>query len=125
MSEVLERSTVKDVADDLVAMWKAGQFDESGEKYWSADVISYENAPPGADMAEIRGVEGVRAKGEWWAANHEVHGVEVEGPYINGDQFTVRFKMDLTPKDGARRTMDEIGLYTIRDGKIAEERFFY
>lgn len=125
MSEVLDKPTTKDVADALVAMWKAGQFDESGEAYWADDVVSYENAPPGADMAEIRGRAGVKAKGDWWNANHEIHGVVVEGPYLNGDQFAVRFKMDITPKGGERMTMDEIGLYTIRGGKIAEERFFY
>lgn len=124
MSEVQERPTVQDVANDLVAMWKAGQFDESGEKYWADDVVSYENMP-GAEMAEIRGKAGVRGKGEWWGANHEVHGVEVDGPFLNGDQFAVRFKMDITPKDGERHVMDEVGLYTIQGGKIAEERFFY
>lgn len=31
--------------------------------------------------------------------------------------------MDVTPKDGERMQMDEIGLYTVRDGKIVEERF--
>ena len=52
--------------------------------------------------------------------------MEVEGPYLNGDQFAVRMKMDLTVKEsGERITMDEIGLYTVKDGKIAEERFFY
>lgn len=124
MSEVLDTPTTQQVADDLIAMWKAGKFDESGEKYWAPDVVSYENMP-GNEMAEIRGVAGVRAKGEWWGANHEVHGVEIEGPYMHGDQFAVRFKMDLTPKDGQRHTLDEIGVYTIRGGKIAEERFFY
>ena len=123
MSEVLERPTVADVANALVAMWKAGQFDESGEKYWADDVVSYENMP-GNEMAEIRGKAGVRGKGEWWANNHEVHSTEVEGPFLQGDQFAVRFKMDLTPKGGERHTMDEIGLYTIWAGKIAEERFF-
>ena len=124
MSEVLDKPTTQDVANDLVAMWKAGDFDASGEKYWAEDVVSYENMP-GADMAEVRGKAGVKAKGDWWNANHEIHSVLVEGPYLNGDQFAVRFKMEITPKDGERQTMDEIGLYTIRGGKIAEERFFY
>jgi ketosteroid isomerase-like protein len=44
---------------------------------------------------------------------------------VNGDQFALRFSMDVTPKGGARLQMDEIGLYTVRDGKIVEERFFY
>jgi ketosteroid isomerase-like protein len=34
--------------------------------------------------------------------------------------------MDVTPKaTGERTTLDEVGLYTIKDGKIVEERFFY
>jgi ketosteroid isomerase-like protein len=123
MSEVLEKTKTQQVAEDLVAMCKAGQFDESGEKYWADDVLSVEATP--GDMHEIRGKAGVKAKGDWWAANHEIHSVEVEGPYVNGDQFAVRFKMDLTPKGGARIQMDEVGVYTVRDGKIAEERFFY
>ena len=65
-------------------------------------------------------------KGEWWSNAHEVHSSEVEGPYVNGDQFVVRFKMDLTQKEtGNRIQMDEVGVYTIKNGKIAEERFFY
>jgi ketosteroid isomerase-like protein len=123
MSEVLERNTVQEIAQDLVAMCKAGQFDESGEKYWADDVVSLEPMP--GDMARIQGKAGVRAKGEWWAANNEIHGVEVEGPYVHGDQFVVRFKMELTPKGGERTSMDEVGLYTVKDGKIVEERFFY
>jgi len=115
--------SVKEIADDLVAMCKAGQFGASGEKYWADDVVSVEAMP--GDMAVIRGKDGVRGKGEWWEANHEIHSVEVQGPYVNGDQFAVRFKMDVTPKDGQRMTMDEVGLYTIKDGKIAEERFLY
>lgn len=123
MSEVQERPTVQQVAEDLVAMCKAGQFDESGEKYWADDVVSREPMP-GA-MAEIRGKAGVKAKGEWWAANHEVHDVVVEGPYVSGDQFVVRFRMDITPKGGQRITLDEVGLYTVEDGRIVEESFFY
>jgi ketosteroid isomerase-like protein len=116
--------SVKDIADDLVSLCKAGKFAEAGEKYWADDVISVEAMP--GDMAEIHGKEAVRAKGEWWAGAHEVHSFEVEGPYVNGDEFVVRFKMDLTQKEsGARMSMDEVGLYTVEDGKIIEERFFY
>jgi len=116
--------TVKDIADDLVALCKAGKFDESGEKYWADDVVSVEAMT--GDMARVAGKAAVRGKGEWWTANHEVHGFEITGPFVNGDQFVVGFKMDITPKaTGERVTLDEVGLYTIKDGKIAEERFFY
>src|SRR5262245_57216310 len=109
----------QDIANDLVALCKAGKFDEAGEKYWADDVLSVEAMP--GDMAEVRGKDAVRGKGEWWSENHEVHDFEVSGPYVNGDQFAVRFKMDITPKEtGERTTMEEVGIYTIRGGKIAE-----
>ena len=123
MSEVKDRSATQEIATDLVAMCKRGEFDASGEKYWADDVVSLEPMP--GEMARIQGKAGVRGKGEWWSANHEIHDVLVEGPYVNGDQFAVRFKMDVTPKGGERMTIDEVALYTLRDGKIAEERFFY
>lgn len=115
--------TTQDIAHDLVALCREGKFDEAGEKYWAADVLSVE---PMGDNAESRGIEAARAKGEWWSGAHDIHGVVVEGPYVNGDQFIVRFVMDITAKaSGNRMKMDETALYTIKDGKIAEERFFY
>jgi ketosteroid isomerase-like protein len=118
--------TVQDIATDFVTICKTGDFDGAGEKYWSPDVVSIEAfAPDGGDPA-ARGIDAVRAKGVWWYENHEIHSVEAAGPYVNGDQFIVRFKMDVTFKQtGARMQMDEDGLYTVRDGKIVEERFFY
>ena len=115
--------TTHEIAHDLVALCRAGEFDKAGEKYWADDVVSVEAM---GDNPALHGKDAVRGKGEWWAGAHEVHSVEVEGPYVNGDEFVVRFKMDLTVKEtGDRRIMDEVGLYTIEGGKIAEERFFY
>jgi SnoaL-like domain len=115
--------TTQDIAHDLVALCREGKFDEAGEKYWAEDVLSVE---PMGDNAESRGIEAARAKGAWWAGAHDVHGVKVEGPYVHGDSFAVRFTMDITVKEtGQRHTMDEVGLYVLKNGKIAEERFFY
>jgi ketosteroid isomerase-like protein len=112
-----------DVAAKFTTALKAGRFEEA-ETFWSDDVVSIE-AQDGP-MREVRGRPAVHAKGEWWVANHDVHGFETSGPYVNGDQFALRFKIDVTPKASGQRTqMEEVGLYTVRDGKIAEERFFY
>ena len=112
-----------DVAAKFTAALKAGKFEEA-EGFWSDDVVSFE-AQDGP-MREVRGRAAVHAKGEWWVANHDVHSFETSGPYVNGDQFTLRFRIDVTPKATGQRTqMDEVGLYTVRDGRIAEERFFY
>lgn len=115
---------IKTLADDFTALCKTGAFDAAGKKYWADDVVSLEAGD--GDMARAEGLAAVKGKGEWWAANHEIHGFETEGPYLNGDQFGVIFRMDITQKQtGQRVKMDEIALYTVRGGKIVEERFYY
>jgi hypothetical protein len=115
--------SIQNIAHDLVKLCKQGKFAEAGEKYWDDNVISVEAM---GDNAELKGKASARGKGEWWEKAHEVHGALVEGPYINGNQFVVRFKMDMTVRQsGERRSMDEVGLYTVRKDKIVEERFFY
>ena len=48
------------------------------------------------------------------------------GPYPNGDRFAVRFAFDITNKpSGKRMQMDEVGLFTVENGKITREEFFY
>lgn len=113
----------KDLAKAFTNLCAKGEFDAAGQKYWAEDVVSREPMP--GDMAIAKGRKAVQAKGEWWYANHDVHGVKVEGPYVHGNQFVVRFTMDVTPKTGNRMTMDEVGLFTVANGKIVEESFFY
>ena len=115
--------TTADIAKQFTAALKAGKF-EDAERFWSDDVVSIEAMD--GPMKEARGKAAVHAKGEWWTANHEVHKFESSDPFVNGDQFALRFFIDVTPKEsGKRMQMDEVGLYTVRGDKIVEERFFY
>lgn len=112
-----------DVAEGLVGLCKTGAFREAIEKYYGDDIVSVE---PMGEPAEVRGLSAVLAKADWWDKSFEIHGVEVEGPYTNGEYFAVRFKLDATNKmSGERNSMDEIALYEVKDGKIVHERFLY
>lgn len=113
----------QELAAAFTALCRKGEFDAAGDRFWADDVVSVEAME--GDMARLQGRAALKANGEWWYANHEIHAVQVGGPYVNGNQFMVRFSMDVTPKGQPRVQMDEVGLYTVRDGKIAEERFFY
>jgi ketosteroid isomerase-like protein len=90
------------------------------------DVVSVEaGASPGMER-EARGLAAVKAKGEWWLANHEVHSAVLTGPWPHDDRFIVGFQYDVTNKpSGQRMKLDEVGLYEIRNGKIVREEFFY
>jgi hypothetical protein len=76
--------------------------------------------------AEMKGIDAIRGKNQWWMENHEVHSANVNGPFVGEDQFAVEFDFDVTFKhNGKRMKMTEMGLYTIKGGKIVREHFFY
>lgn len=116
--------TTRETAEAFTAMLKANDHEGAAKKYNAASIVSIEAME--GPMARVEGTDAVQKKSDWWYANHTVHSVTTEGPYVNGDQFSLRFAMDVTTKEtGARMQMQEVGLYTVKAGKITEERFFY
>jgi ketosteroid isomerase-like protein len=118
--------TTQEIASRLVALCSQGKFEEAMNELYSPDIVSMEaGAPPGMSR-ESKGIAAVRAKGEWWRNNHEVHGFSVEGPLVAGSHFAVTFKMDVTIKQmGKRVAMEEVAVYKVANGKIVYEEFFY
>ncbi len=115
---------VKTIAQRFTDMLRDGQMEAAQNAYWSENVVSLE--PEGGAHARCEGLDQLTKKHEWWDEQVlEMHSSEVLGPYVHGDQFVIRFVMDATMKDHGRVPMDELGVYTVRDGKIVEERFFY
>jgi ketosteroid isomerase-like protein len=117
--------TTQEVANKVVQLCSQGKFMDAMSLY-SPDIVSMEAGAPPGQSRESKGIEAVKAKGEWWTANHEVHSTKVEGPLVAGAFFSVVFKMDVTFKPQSRRfQMDEIAVYKVLDGKIVYEEFFY
>jgi ketosteroid isomerase-like protein len=118
-----------DVATRLVELCNAGEFETAITTLYAENVVSVEaSAPPGQppESATVHGIAAVQAKGEWWRDNHVVHASRVTGPWPHGERFIVGFEFDVTFKpSGQRFPMQEMGLYTVTDGKIVREEFFY
>jgi SnoaL-like domain len=117
--------TTTEIANKLVSLCKQGK-DHEAHALYAADAVSVEaGGPPGMDRVS-RGLDAIKGKGQWWYDNHVVHSVVVAGPWPHDDRFIVGFKMDITVKATAERsTMEEMALYTVKDGKIVREEFFY
>ncbi len=117
------------VGKKLVELCRDGKNVEAIETFYSPDIVSIEAAGSPAMPARTDGIEAVRRKMEWWENNNEVHRASVEGPWPHGDKFIVRFNYEVTSKSGPmagnRMTIDEAALYTLKDGKIVQEEFFY
>ena len=118
--------TTQQVADELVRLCRAGKFHEATGSLYADDIVSVEAGAPPGQSRESTGLGAVKAKGEWWEQNHEVHAATVEGPLVAGAHFAVTFKLDVTFKPENRRLqMEEVGVYKVKDGKVAYEEFFY
>ena len=113
------------IANQLVELCRQGKNSEAKALY-AEDAVSVEAfAPPGMDRVS-RGLAAIRAKGEGWSANHEIHSAIVAGPWPLDDKFIVGFKYEVTHKPSGRRmTMEEMGLYSVQGGKIVREEYFY
>jgi ketosteroid isomerase-like protein len=115
-----------DIAKRYVELVAQHKYEECINELFAKDAVSVEAAVPPGRERSARGVEAIRAKGEWWANNHIVHSASVDGPYPHDDRFAVRFAYEVTFKpENKRFPMEEIGLFTIKDGKIVKEEFFY
>lgn len=118
--------TTLEVGKKLVELCSKGKAKEAMETLYSPDIASIEAMSMPNMPAEQHGIKAVMAKSQWWEENHTVHSASCEGPFPNGNQFIVRFKYDITNKPmNKRMTMDEMGLYTVQNGKIVREEFFY
>jgi len=118
--------TTTEIARTYVALCKDGKGAECLDTLFAKDAVSVEAAAPPGGERTTKGLDAIRGKSKWWNENHTVHKAEVFGPYPHDDRFAVRFVYDVTHKpSGKRFAMDEVGLFTVTNGKITREEFFY
>jgi len=116
--------SVRTVGQKFVELCRQGKNFDVMRTMYSPDIVSVEG-----DGAETRGQQPVIKKSEDWVSDKTFHGETVAGPFFNGanpDQFVVYFTLDITPKaSGKRITLEEIGVYTVKNDLIVREQFFY
>ena len=122
-------SSTLEIGKKLVELCRQGKEKEALDTLYSPNIVSIEPFDGPGGKARMEGMAAIKGKAEWWEKNHEVHARQAEGPWPHGDRFIVRFKYEITPKlgpmAGKRMTMDETGLYKVKDGKVIQEEFFY
>jgi len=118
-----------EIGKKLVDLCSNGKDLEAIETLDSPSVVSVEAVADPRFPQSVEGIDAIKGKFEWWTHNHDVHRAQVRGPFPHGDRFIVFFNYEITPKDGPmkgqRIQMDEAGLYTVINGKIVKEEFFY
>jgi SnoaL-like domain len=119
-----EIMNTEEVANELVGLCRKGDFRGAMESLYAKDIVSVEAHQMENMPAEMRGIDQVRGKTDWWEKNMEVHSAKIGGPFVARDTFVVQFDIDATDKSSKERMqMSEVGIYTVKDGKVAREEF--
>jgi len=115
--------TTEEVAKKVVEVVRKQAWYDALDLY-DDNIVSVEAYSAGGGSPETRGKEGVRGKIDWWVNAMEVHSFKASEPFVGHDRFVVQYDADVTDKKSKeRRKLSEVGVYTVKDGKIVREEF--
>ena len=118
--------TTSEVAARFVELCSQFKNFDAMKELYADDIVSVEASPRPNGSLETAGKAAVIEKSAGWAGATEIHGGSITGPYLLQDRFAVNFAFEVTPKaTGKRLSVQEIAVYTVANGKITREEFFY
>ena len=116
--------TTEEVAKKVVELVRKQAWYEALDTLYDNDIVSVEAYSGGGGSPETRGKDGVRGKVDWWVNAMQVHSFSASEPFVGHDRFVVQYDADVTEKESKqRRKMSEVGVYTVKNGKIVREEF--
>lgn len=120
-------SDLDDLAHDFSSLIQSGQAVAAAEKYWAQNISSIEPASsPDGNPAIVTGFTPALKKLERWMADNAMDEILVDGPFITGEYFALFIDMEIIRRaTGKREPFSEIAVYSVRAGKIIEERHFH
>src|SRR5437762_13674119 len=101
--------STEEVAKKLVEYCRKGEWMKAIDDLYAKDIISVEAQAMENMPAEMRGIDQVRGKTEWWEKQMEVHSAKVAGPFVACDNFVVQFDRDDSQKDHTKRNRIGVG----------------
>lgn len=119
--------TTQQIANRLVELCRAGEYDKCYDELFSEDTENIE-MPAMADgpLGNARGLDAIRRKARAWEEGIEqVHGGHVGDPVVAGNWFCVPMSMDASFRQRGRMQIEELCVYQVKDGRIVREQFFY
>ncbi len=119
--------TIEHLARDFANLLLSGNQVEAARKYWSNDIVRIEPARwPAGQPRQVTGYAAAHARLLEWIAVSDAGELAIDGPFVTGDVFALFLDMEISvPATGKREPFSEIAIFTVRDDKIIEERYFY
>ncbi len=124
-----EHQATEKVANRLVELCATGKYREAITELYADNARHVEvMGMPGCSRI-VEGKPAILEKADQWDKTTTVHSASCGKPLVNGDQFVCPMSIDCTssegPMAGQRMDMNETCLYTVKNGRITEAKFFY
>jgi hypothetical protein len=120
--------TTQEIAARYQELMTQRKFIEIQDTFYHEDIVSQESDKAASMGMPVltNGLEAIKAKGVARRATIEtMHSYFCSDPIVAGEFFSVVLKQDVTFKGKPRLTLEEIGVFQVKDGKITKEQFFY
>lgn len=116
----------QEIANQLVSYCRKGDWASAYNNLYAKEIKSIEPyASPVFDKETI-GLEAVVIKAQKFDSMIEkLHSIEVSEPLVSGNHIAFTITMDADRKNIGRVVLPELCLYTLSQGKIVKEEFFY
>ena len=117
--------TTQEVANRLVSLCREGKHEQVVKELYAPNIVSIE--PEGTPNRIVEGLEAIIAKGEQFDSRIEkVNSSFISDPVVADNFFSCSMLMNVNMKGvPVPVDMNEVCLYTVNDGKIVQEQFFY
>lgn len=117
--------TTEQIAHRLINHCRKNDFEAAQIELFDSNAVSIEPEASAGFAKETKSLQGILQKGKQWAALQEKAGTcIVSEPLIAGNSFACQLKMDITMKGRGQMIIQELCVYTVKDGKIISEQFF-
>ncbi len=124
-----EHLATQNVAQRLVELCAAGKNRDAIVELYADDARHVEAMETPGNPRVLVGKAAILRKADHWEKTTTVHGATVGQPSVNGDQFVCAMTLDCTcaegPFAGQRMNLRETAVYTVKDGRVTEGKFFY
>jgi hypothetical protein len=117
--------TTQEVANRLVELCREGKYEQAVKELYSPEIVSVE--AEGSPHRIVKGLEAIAKKGERFESKIEkMNSSTVTDPIVAENFFSCGMYMNMVMKGMPHAIdMDEVCVYTVSNGKIVREEFFY
>ena len=114
-------NTLSEIANRLASLCKELKFVEAYTELYADNAVSID---PNNKNEPITGLKNLIEYEKRFLANVEIHEVNVSDAIFAGSYFSLVFSMHFTIKGQGSKSVEEICVYKVENGKIVSQQFF-